>query len=103
MQEFGSRLDPSGAKQFAKTLVATLRANFDYGIVSRTMVNFHYFKKPSSDLAQTENSLPPENFFPLFFHLLIFFQVNFLKKFFQEYDQSVKQIGSTSGQAFCRA
>ena len=33
-------------------------------------------------------------------HLLIFFKIIFLEKFFQEYHQSVKQFGSRSGPIF---
>ena len=33
--------------------------------------------------------------------LLIFFRINFFKQFFQEYHQSVKQLGSSSGLKFC--
>ena len=29
-------------------------------------------------------------------------KINFFEKFFQEYHQSVKQLGSSSGQTFCR-
>ena len=40
------------------------------------------------------NSLPPGKFCMLFCRLLIFLKINFLKKFFQEYHQSIKQFGS---------
>ena len=39
------------------------------------------------------NSLPTGQFFMRFCCLLIFFKINFLKKFFQEYHQNVKQFG----------
>ena len=55
--------------------------------------------KPLSEF----NSLPPENFFPIFLSSADFFMINFSEKSFQEYDQSVKQFGSRSGQTFCRA
>ena len=32
-----------------------------------------------------------------------FLKINFFKKFFQEYHQSVKQFGPRSGLTFCRA
>ena len=34
---------------------------------------------------------------------LIFFNINFFQKSFQEYHQSVEQYGSRSGPTFCRA
>ena len=54
------------------------------------------------------NSLPPGNLFPLFCRLLIFFKINFFEKFFQEYDQSLKQFGSSlsgliSAQTVCKS
>ena len=42
-------------------------------------------------------SLHTAFFFMLFCSLLVFFNINFFKKFFQEYHQSVKQFGSRSG------
>ena len=39
----------------------------------------------------------------IFPHLLTFFKINFLKKLFCEYYQSVKQFGSRSGAMFCWA
>ena len=36
----------------------------------------------------------------IFCHLLILFKIKFIEKFFQEYHQSVKQIGSRSDQTF---
>ena len=39
----------------------------------------------------------------LFCCLLIFFKINFFEGFFQEYHQSVQQIGSRSGLTFCQA
>ena len=36
----------------------------------------------------------------LFWHLLIFFKLNFFEKFFQEYHHSVKQLRSRSGSTF---
>ena len=41
--------------------------------------------------------------FHVFCCLLIFFKINFFEKFFQEYHQSVKQLGSRSGPTICRA
>ena len=38
------------------------------------------------------------NFSCICYRLLTFFKISFLIKFFQEYDQSVKQFGSRSGQ-----
>ena len=38
-------------------------------------------------------ALPPGKFFMLFCRLLIFYKINFIEKFFQEYHLSVKQIG----------
>ena len=42
-------------------------------------------------------------FFPLFYRLLIFFEIDFFEKFFQEYHLSVKKFGSRSGPTFCQA
>ena len=42
-------------------------------------------------------NVAPGKFFPLFCRLLNFFKINFFEKFFQEYDQGVKQFGSRSG------
>ena len=39
-------------------------------------------------------------FFMLFCRLLIFFNINFFKKFFREYHQSVRQFGSRSDTTF---
>ena len=49
------------------------------------------------------NSFPPGKLFMLFCYLLIFFQIDFFEKFFQEYHLSDRQIGSRSGPAFCWA
>ena len=47
---------------------------------------------------------PLGKLFMLLCCLLVLFKINFLEKFFQEYhDPSVKQIGSRSCLAFCRA
>ena len=43
------------------------------------------------------------NFSRFLCRLLIFFKIDFFKKFFQEYNQSVKQFGSRSGPTFRRA
>ena len=43
------------------------------------------------------NSLPHGKIFMLFCRLMIFIKINFLDKFFQEYNLSVKQIRSRSG------
>ena len=49
---------------------------------------------------------PPLGFF--FFCIFVvcwffYYKIKFFKKFFQEFDQSVKQFGSRSGPTFCRA
>ena len=49
------------------------------------------------------NSLPPGKYFMFFCCLLSFFKINFFEKFFQEYHQCVKKIGSRSGSTFCPA
>ena len=43
------------------------------------------------------------NFHDFFCRLLTFYKINFFEKFFQEYNQSVKQLASRSGPTFCRA
>ena len=43
------------------------------------------------------NSLPTGYFSMLFCRLLMFFKINFLKKFFQEYHQNVKQSNESLG------
>ena len=43
------------------------------------------------------------NFARFFCRLLIFFKINFSKKFFQKYHQSIKQFGSRSGLTYCQA
>ena len=40
-------------------------------------------------------------FYFLSYDLLTLFKINFFEKFFQEYYQSVKQLGSRSGPTFC--
>ena len=39
----------------------------------------------------------------LYFCLLTYIKINFFQKFFQEYNQSVKQFGFRSGLMFCQA
>ena len=46
------------------------------------------------------NSLLAGKFCNHFGRLLIFFTINSFEKFFQEYHQSVKQIGPRTGQTF---
>ena len=43
------------------------------------------------------------NFADFLLSVLIFFKIHFFEKFFQEYHQSVKQLGTRPGPTFCRA
>ena len=65
--------------------------------------HIHFCLPARHNLLQWSNSLPSGKFFMDFCRLLIFFKIDFFKKFFQEYHQSVKQFGSRSGPTFCPA
>ena len=76
-----------------------------FTVVSWLPVPLVYVKGPRAttvNIVLTVNPCTLGNF-SCFCCLLIFFKINFVENFFQEYHQSVKQFGSRSGLTFCRA